>query len=171
MRAKMFGPGGKPSEYAPHSPETRRKMSKAAKERPRPPKHIHLPSVHVRRAGSGFDYDEDLYVEGSGPRRVIRRVVRLVLFEGGAVTLVRETFDELCPEEAAELAVSLPDLMDEGNPAVQAAMQERACEEVERQHRIAAGREGVCRNCGCSETRGCSGGCCWATESLCSRCA
>ena len=28
-----------------------------------------------------------------------------------------------------------------------------------------------CRDCGCSESRACDGGCVWATPNLCSRCA
>ncbi len=46
------------------------------------------------------------------------------------------------------------------------AMMERA-----RQARIAAGEEHACAVCGCSETKACAGGCVWATERLCSRCA
>jgi hypothetical protein len=49
-------------------------------------------------------------------------------------------------------------------------MQQRAEAEFQRQRRIDAGEEHACRVCGCSESRSCSGGCCWATGSLCSRC-
>jgi hypothetical protein len=43
--------------------------------------------------------------------------------------------------------------------------------EDKRQARIAAGLEHACTVCGCSESRACPGGCVWATERLCSRCA
>ncbi len=135
--------------------------------------HIHLPSVHVRAEnGSGFDYDEDLYIRrGRGRRRHVERVVRLVAIEYGAPTLVRETLDVLCAEELARLEEDLPILMDEGNPAANAVMEECARKEFARQLRIAEGGEKACARCGCSETRACSGGCIWATNTLCSRCA
>ena len=134
-------------------------------------RHIHLPSVHVRDEDQqhGYDYEEDIYVFGRGWRH-IERIVRFVAIQGGAPTLIRETRDRLCPEELAQLREDLPYLMEEGNPAARAAMEECARKEIERQRRIAAGVEQVCARCGCSESRGCSGGCCWATESLCSRC-
>jgi hypothetical protein len=136
--------------------------------------HIHLPSVHIRdKHGNGFDYDEDLYIEliGRSARRRVLRVVRLVVIEGGAPVLVRETHDQLCREELAQLEDDLPILMDEGNPAAEAIMQECARKECARQLRIAAGEEQACALCGCSETRACSGNCVWATATLCSRCA
>lgn len=37
--------------------------------------------------------------------------------------------------------------------------------------RIEAKEEHQCEKCGCSEDRPCEGGCLWATETLCSRCA
>lgn len=42
--------------------------------------------------------------------------------------------------------------------------------ELARRQRIRAGLERACLTCGCSETRGCPGGCLWASENLCSRC-
>jgi hypothetical protein len=60
--------------------------------------------------------------------------------------------------------------MDEGNPAASAIMEECARKEFARQLRIVQGGEIACARCGCSETRACSGGCCWATPTLCSRC-
>jgi hypothetical protein len=133
--------------------------------------HIHLPSVHVRAEnGTGFDYEEDLYVRGRGRRRSVERVVRLAVIEGGQETLIRRTVDELCPEELAQLRADLPILMDEGNPAATAVMEECARKEFARQLRIAAGGEVACARCGCSETRACSGGCVWATPRICSRC-
>jgi hypothetical protein len=133
--------------------------------------HIHLPSVHIRGENStGFDYEEDLYVSGRGRRRRVHRVVRLTAIEHGAPSLVRETYDELCMDEIAQLEEGLPVLMDEGNPAASASMEECARNEFARQLRIAAGEEQVCRRCGCSETRACSGGCIWANDSFCSRC-
>lgn len=133
--------------------------------------HIHLPSVHLRAEnGSGFDYDEDLYIRGRGRRRHVYRLVRLVVIEGGQPTLIRETRDVLCPEELDQLAEDLPILMDEGNQAGNAIMQECARKEFARQLRIAQGTEQACGICGCSETRACSGGCIWASKTLCSRC-
>jgi len=134
------------------------------------PGHIHLPSVHIRgESGNGFDYEEDLYIEGQGRRRTVRRIVRLVVIEGGCVTLLRETRDVLCDEEIDLLEESLPDLLGESPNAI-AWMEDRAREEFARQLRIADGQETACAGCGCSETRACSGGCVWATAALCSRC-
>lgn len=138
--------------------------------------HIHLPSVHYRipapgAESNGFDYEENLYVRGRGRRARVERIIRLAMIEGGKETIVRETFDVLCPEELEQLQDDLPVLMDEGHPAANAIMQECANKEFVRQLRIAAGDERVCVRCGCSETRACSGGCIWATETLCSRCS
>jgi hypothetical protein len=134
-------------------------------------KHIHLPSVHVRdEEETGFDFEEDLFVIGRGRRQRVERVIRLAMIEGGREMRVSETRDELCPGELYQLQDDLPVLMDEGNPAARAMMEECARLECERQIRIAAG-EDVCLGCGCSTTRACSGGCCWATSNLCSRCA
>lgn len=130
------------------------------------PKHYHLPSVHVRNGGSGYDYEEDLYVVG----RRVERVVRFVAIDRGAETLIRETRDELSAEEWAQFRATLPVLMEEGNPEVEQLMQERAALEFQRQLRIAAGQEHACRGCGCSETRSCSGGCIWVNQNFCSRC-
>lgn len=132
------------------------------------PKHYHLPSVHVRHGGTGYDYDEDLYVIAPGQ---VNRVVRFVAIDHGAETLIRETRDELSAEEWAQFRATLPVLMKEGNPEVEELMQERAALEFQRQLRIAAGSEHVCRGCGCSETRSCSGGCIWISANFCSRCA
>lgn len=135
------------------------------------PAHIHLPSVHVRsHDDTGFDYEEDLYVTGAGRHRRVERVIRLVAIERGRIVLERETRDVLCDEELAELEEILPILMDEENPATQPAMEEVGRREYARQFRIAQGQEIACLVCGCSETRACSGGCCWATATLCSRC-
>src|SRR6185295_14417348 len=134
--------------------------------------HIHLPSVHYRHEDgtfTGFDYEEDYYVTGRGRKQRVHRVVRLTAIVGG-VKVLRETRDFLCPEEVEQLREDLPILMDEGNPAATALMQEAAQKELARQTRIDKG-EAVCLACGCSETRGCSGGCFWATATICSRCA
>ena len=129
--------------------------------------HIHLPSVHIRsQDGAGVDYEENIYVRGTR----VERMIRLVIIEDGEPTLIRETFDVLCADEIAQLEEDLPVLMDEGNQAARAVMEECARNELSRQRRIAAGVEDACRGCGCSETRACSGGCIWATASLCSRC-
>jgi hypothetical protein len=134
--------------------------------------HIHLPSVHIRgKNGSGFDYEEDLYVRGHGKRKRIERVVTFVAIEHGEPTLMRQTQDVLCEEETEQVVQDLPILMDEANPAARASMEECARREFARQMRIAAGQEQACASCGCSETRACSGGCVWATQRLCSRCA
>lgn len=148
-------------------------MSAPARERRRGRglDRLHLPSVHVRdRSGSGFDYEEDLFISGRGRRRRVERRIRLVAIERGQPALVRETRDVLCAEEIEALEEVLPVLMDEGNPAAQPIMEECGRKEFARQLRIAAGEETACAGCGCSETRACSGGCCWATATLCSRC-
>ena len=138
--------------------------------------HVHLPSVHLRRAnGDGLDYDEDLFYHGRGRRRRVERVVRLVLIESGQPALIRETRDILCPDDLANLEESLDllthvDILGELNPEAFTHMEERARLELARQLRIANGVEQTCRCCGCSETRACSGGCLWATATLCSRC-
>jgi hypothetical protein len=127
--------------------------------------------VHIRSEhGNGIDYDEDLFVHGRGRNSSVDRVIRLVVIEYGAPALIRETRDTLCSEEVVQLEEDLPILMDEGNPAAKAVMEECARKEFARQLRIASGAEYACAGCGCSETRACSGGCCWATETLCSRC-
>jgi hypothetical protein len=134
--------------------------------------HIHLPSVHVRaKDGTGFDYEEDLYVGTRTEDQPVWRVIRFAILAAGEPISISETFDELCEEELAEMEELLPVLMDEGNPAAEALMRESARNEFERQLRIGAGEERACANCGCSETRACSGGCGWATETLCSNCA
>jgi hypothetical protein len=135
--------------------------------------HLHLPSVHIRTeqgTGFGFDYEEDLYVHGRGRIRQVDRVVRFVVIENGMETLIRETRDRLCEEEWIDLQADLPLLIDEGNPEANAVMEERAHKEFARQSRIAAGVEHACACCGCSESRSCSTGCLWATDTLCSRC-
>ena len=128
--------------------------------------HIHLPSVHVRKDGAGFDYDEDIYLQGNRAKRI----VRFVAIEGDQPFLIRQTYDVLCREELAQLRENLLILMDEGNPAAMAIMKECARKEFDRQQAIAAGQETACRGCGCSDSRACSGGCVWATPVLCSRC-
>jgi len=72
--------------------------------------------------------------------------------------------------------VTANDLIDEfvGSPEyiarmVEACIMSHRFEEA-RQQRIASGQEHVCVVCGCSETRACAEGCCWATETHCSRC-
>ncbi len=144
---------------------------RAAKSKPKRKRiaadHIHLPSVHIRaHNGVGLNYEENFFHRGGRWERVIR----LEILRGNAPALVRETFDVLCTQELAGLHEVLPILMDKRNPAAKPIMEEAARREFERQVRIAGGQEIACVNCGCSETRSCSGGCCWATETLCSRC-
>jgi hypothetical protein len=140
---------------------------------PRASGHIHLPSVHVRAKGGsgiGFDYEEDVFVRGHGRNRSAKRVIRLTAIDAGETVLTRVTIDELCADELAQLDANLDFLIDEGSPELTGYMEDRARNEFARQRRIAAGREQVCASCGCSESRACSGGCVWATTSLCSRC-
>jgi len=144
----------------------------SAPARAREPGHIHLPSVHIRAEhGRDFDYEEDLYVSGRGRRRKVERVIRFVAIELNQPILIRETRDQLCPEDLARIEAALPVLMDEGDPETNAFMEACARAEFERQSRIAAGIERACERCGCSESRSCSGHCIWLTETLCSRCA
>lgn len=128
--------------------------------------HIHLPSVHVRKDGAGFDYDEDLWITGNQAKRI----VRFVAIENEQPTLIRQTYDVLSDEDLRELRVNLDWLLLEHSPETNLHMQERAYREFERQQAIAKGEETACRGCGCSDSRGCSGGCVWATPALCSRC-
>lgn len=37
--------------------------------------------------------------------------------------------------------------------------------------KIVYSADGTCRACGCTNARGCPGGCVWAEPNLCSRCA
>lgn len=62
--------------------------------------HFHLPSVHVEHAdGSGFDYEENLYVRGFR-HRVFHRVVTISAHDSrDAVLFRRETRDELSRED------------------------------------------------------------------------
>jgi hypothetical protein len=43
-------------------------------------------------------------------------------------------------------------------------------QEEARQQRIACGEETACRECGCSVTKACAGGCYWVEPDLCSVC-
>ncbi len=156
-RSPAFGPGV----------DRRSRIASAPRSRARAPQHFHLPSVHV--VVSGFDYSEDLYITGSGPRQRIEREVTVVLYEAGEA-IVRQTRDVLCAEDWAQLQTELPVLMEEGNISAEAAMQDVAREEYARQIRISAGEEKACAGCGCSATRACSGGCIWLNETRCSRC-
>jgi hypothetical protein len=127
--------------------------------------------VHIRSEhGTGFDFEVDLYVCGRGRRRRVERVMHLAIIEGGRETLMRATHDTVCLEELAVIESCLSVLMDEGNPDAEGIMQTWARREFDRQVRIAAGQEIACAACGCSETRACSGGCVWVTNTLCSRC-
>ena len=138
-----------------------------------PAGHIHLPSVHIRKSeheDTGFDYEEDLFVDGVGRRFTVHRVTRLALIAAGEIVRERHTREQLCDGDVEALNQILPELMDEDDPDVAAAMQERARLEYQRQLRIQAGFESACAGCGCSETRSCSGGCVWATTAFCSRC-
>ncbi|HEX4138333.1 MAG TPA: hypothetical protein VHY84_27230 [Bryobacteraceae bacterium] len=147
-------------------------MIGALSPKPSAASHIHLPSVHIRATdGTGFDYEEDLYIQDREGDLRVERVIRFAFVEGEEPVLVRQTRDELCAEELTEVEDRLPVLMNEGSPAAAALMQESASREFERQIRITAAEEQVCSGCGCSETRACSGGCSWATETLCSKCA
>src|SRR5437899_7105907 len=95
-----------------------------ARARSKQPGHIHLPSVHVRAEhGTGFDYEEDIYFVGRGRRQIAERVVRFAALERGVETLVRVTFDVLCPEDLRALREALPLVMDEGNPDARALME------------------------------------------------
>lgn len=142
---------------------------------PLPTGHVHLPSVHVLRNGSGFDYEEDLYVRRRKRHTIVERVVRLDLVVDGALMRASRTVDQLCAQEIADFSQSLELLTETdilGGPMPDAVehMQQRAQLEYERQLRILAGAEKACTRCGCSASRACSGGCIWATKTLCSRC-
>lgn len=132
---------------------------------------IHLPSVHVRNEdGDGLDYEENLFVRRQLGRVIVKRVTSFAFVRAGHPFGERETLDELCPDEVRFYRDFMPLLMDDGNEEAQQWMQQRAEAELERQIRIAEDAEQACASCGCSETRACSGGCIWATTTLCSRC-
>lgn len=133
--------------------------------------HIHLPSIHVRNEdGSGFDYEENYFVRGRGRKRSVQRVVTIAAFNAGGPLFECETRDVLCREDLEALESALPVLMEEGNVAAEEVMKHRAQLELNRQKRILTGYEQSCASCGCSESRACSGGCIWATKTICSRC-
>lgn len=130
------------------------------------PKHWHLPSVHIRQDGSGYDYEEDLFGRGA----VLERIITLKLIDHGQMVEQRVTREILCEEDRAYLRTNLPLLMKRGDPDAVENMRQRAEFEYARQLRILSGEERACLGCGCSETRSCSGGCIWATPTVCSRC-
>jgi hypothetical protein len=133
--------------------------------------HIHLPSIHIRTDElTGFDYEEDIYIEGRGRGRRAHLVASFALIEAGQVTVARETRGALLAAQLAEFEDNLEFWMDGENPEVIEIMETRAHQELQRQRRIAAGQEEACAACGCSETRACPAGCVWATAALCSRC-
>jgi hypothetical protein len=156
----------------------------ARPHRSRRAEHLHLPSVHVRQQdGSGFDYEEDLYIVGRNKKRRVERIVTLMMLDAGERPILeRATFDVVSAEEipALEQLLSfvmrdpeitrLDSVLDPDAPTVQEVMEERGRAELARQIRIAAGEEAACASCGCSTSRACSGGCLWATKTLCSRC-
>lgn len=125
----------------------------------------------MRGARGNYDYNEDLFVGRQNHRPRIRRVVGVEIDMLDAPVLSRETTDILCPEEADELIMNLELFLDEDNADVRELMEQRAQLEFQRQVRIANGAEIACAGCGCSESRACSGGCVWATRTVCSRCA
>ena len=132
---------------------------------------VHLPSVHIRaRNGTGFDYDEDICVRGGGRNRIAERTVTLAAVRDGAIEFTRETTDILSDDEFLELEANIGFFMNEHDPEVIELMEARGRREYARQMRIVAGTEIACANCGCSDSRACSGGCVWATKALCSRC-
>src|SRR4051812_16060432 len=89
--------------------------------------HIHLHSVHIRHEdGTGYDYEEDLYLQPKRPgsRRVdVQRVVRFAFTKGEQPIAVYETRDVLCVEEKRALEKVMPILLTEGDPEAEALMQ------------------------------------------------
>jgi hypothetical protein len=135
------------------------------------PTHIHLPSVHVRNDElTGFDYEENVYIEGRGRGRAGRLLVGFALIEGGQPVLIRETRGTLLASQLAAIEEDLDFWMDGENPEVIEIMESRAHHELGRQERISSGAEVACAACGCSESRACPAGCVWATANFCSRC-
>jgi hypothetical protein len=135
------------------------------------PSHIHLPSFHLE-GGDGeheFHYEEDIYVRGRGRRQRVERVITGRLVWRGE-EIVRTTREHLSIEDLVALEDELRVVLDEENPSSAEIMRERAAFELGRQLRILSGQEYACASCGCSESRACSGGCVWATKTLCSRC-
>jgi hypothetical protein len=146
-------------------------MTAPARARTRAQEHIHLPSVHVRSEdGSGYDYEEDYFLSGTGAKRRAHRITRFALVAKGHEPVVRVTMDVLCQDELVLFLAALPDMLDEGSPDVAEKMQRLGRMEFARQVKIARGEETACIECGCSESRACSGGCVWALPNVCSRC-
>lgn len=142
-----------------------------ARARKNAPRLIHLPSVHKRGMEgriAGYDYSEDSVIAGDHAERTLTFTA---LNADGSVIFERKTRDVLGVWELQEFRDNLPFLMDEADPELQLYMEERAHREFTRQVRIIVGRETACVRCGCSDSRSCSGGCLWATATLCSRCA
>jgi hypothetical protein len=114
--------------------------------------HVHMPSVHVRRAdGSGLDIEEDLYFDND---------VRPLL-AGDPHEVANWALEALTQEYGlndAEQAVLVG--------ALEFCLLEQRAARLE----AAANGERTCAGCGCSESQSCPGGCIWATETLCSRC-
>jgi hypothetical protein len=108
--------------------------------------HVHMPSVHVRNGdGSGFDYTEDLVLDGDvrpGLRGTPQQVAEWAIGE------LAERFD-LSVAEVALVVGSIQFVASEAQAARMAA--------------TAAG-ERQCADCGCSNSHACPGGCVWATE-------
>jgi len=112
--------------------------------------HVHMPSVHVRRAdGSGLDIEEDLY------------------FDDDVRPGLRGDPHEVADFALRFLAESLG--LNDAELAMVVGSIEYVAGEA-RAERMAAAGDRQCANCGCTESRACPGGCIWATETLCSRC-
>jgi hypothetical protein len=126
--------------------------------------------VHVRRPdGSGYDYEENVFIPDGNPWHGGHRVLSLLMLSPDGTETLRETREHV--DLDFDSLQDLGRMTAEGDLEAQEVMQDLAEQEYKRQTRIAAGIEHACAGCGCSESRACPGGCVWATRTLCSRCA
>ncbi len=115
--------------------------------------------------------DEELWTPAELPPLGGEEADSIVEIDPYTITLLEQDFQRRQEMEAAEqqlraAGLTVMEFEEAGEDTVVFISEEGA-----RQLRIAAGNEHRCRDCGCSESRACDGGCVWATPNLCSRCA
>jgi len=117
--------------------------------------HVHMPSLHLRRAdGSGVDVEEDLYFDERIRRGLPQEPHELADWALNAIT-------EEYGLNQAEIAAVVG--------ALEYCIMERQALQLARAQDRERG-EPMCLNCGCTQSHACEGGCFWASPNLCSRC-